>query len=153
AVEKPLSNYAEAFRNLRTALFLSRDGRAPKVIALTSAIPGEGKTTTALSLGRQTAVSGARVVIVDADLRRRSLSMRIPHRVDRGLLELVAGRASLDDCLVRDELSGAMILPAANTGLIGKDIFFAHDLSRVFDMLRERFDIVLVDTAPLLPLA
>jgi capsular exopolysaccharide synthesis family protein len=153
AVEKPLSNYAEAFRNLRTALFLSRDGRAPKVIALTSAVPGEGKTTTALSLGRQTAVSGARVVIVDADLRRRSLSMRIPRRVERGLLELVAGRASLDECLVKDELSGAMILPAANTGLIGKDIFFAHDLGRVFDMLRERFDIILIDTAPLLPLA
>jgi len=153
AVEKPLSNYAEAFRNLRTSLFLSRDGRAPKVVAITSAIPGEGKTTAALSLGRQAAVSGARVVIVDADLRRRSLSMRLPHRTESGLLELVAGRVSLDACLVKDVLSDAMILPAANTGLIGKDVFFAHDLGRVFDMLRERFDIVLVDTAPLLPLA
>jgi succinoglycan biosynthesis transport protein ExoP len=153
ALEKPLSNFAEAFRNLRAALFLTREGQVPKVIALTSAIPGEGKTTTALALGRQAAMSGSRVVIVDADIRRRSLSMRVPHRATKGLLDVVAGRASLESCLVRDEMSNAMILPATDTSLIGKDIFFAHDLSRVFEMLREQFDIVLVDTAPLLPLA
>jgi Mrp family chromosome partitioning ATPase len=73
--------------------------------------------------------------------------------VAKGLVELVEGRASLDSCLQQDTLSNAMILPIARSESSGKDVFFAHDLGRVFDLLRTRFDIVLVDTAPLLPLA
>ncbi|MGN6516238.1 MAG: GumC family protein [Rhizomicrobium sp.] len=152
-VKRPMSDFAEAIRNLRTSLFLSRTGSPPKVVALMSALPHEGKTTTTLALGRQAAESGARVVIVDADLRQRALSSHLRTPVHNGLVELLEGSASLDSCLYRDPLSNAMILPIANGGMGGKDIFFSHDLGRVFAMLRDRFDIVLVDTAPLLPLA
>ena len=152
-VKRPMSDFAEAIRNLRTSLFLLRNGSPPKVVAMISALPHEGKTTTTLALGRQAAESGARVVIIDADLRQRTLSSYLRVVPRNGLVELLDGRAPLDNCLYRDPLSSAMILPVAGTDAAGRDIFFSHDLGQVFDRLRERFDIILVDTAPLLPLA
>src|SRR5262249_4213628 len=87
------------------------------------------------------------------DLRRRSLTMNIPYDVRHGLGELAAGEATLEQCLCKDQLSDAMILPVADSTFAGKDVLFEHELGRVFDMLRAKFDVVLVDTAPLLPLA
>ena len=152
-VKRPISDFAESIRNLRTSLFLSRNSAPPKVVAIMSALPHEGKTTTTLALGRQCAESGARVLIIDADLRRRALTAHLGRPAAKGLVELVEGRAPLESCITRDPLSNAMILPITHTETAGKDVFFAHDLGRVFDLLRGHFDIVLVDTAPLLPLA
>ena len=152
-VKKPMSDFAEAVRNLRTSLFLSRNNAPPKIVALMSALPHEGKTVTTLALGRQCARSGARVLIIDADMRRRAMTAQLNTPVRQGLVELIQGRARLEECLYPDPMSDAMILPIASSDMAGKDIFFAHDLGRVFDMLRGCFDIVLVDTAPLLPLA
>jgi capsular exopolysaccharide synthesis family protein len=152
-VKRPMSDFAEAIRNMRTSLFLSRAGSPPKVVALMSALPHEGKTTTTLALGRQAAESGARVVIIDADMRQRAMSSYVRQPIRNGLVELLDGSASLESCLYHDPLSNAMILPIANGDMAGKDIFFSHDLGHVFDALRKQFDIVLVDTAPLLPLA
>jgi len=151
-VKRPMSEFAEAIRNLRTSLFLSRNSTPPKVVAMMSALPYEGKTTTTLALGRQCAQSGARVLIIDADLRRRALSAHLGGPVDNGLVELVEGRAPLEACLYRDLISDAMILPVSGS-TSGKDVFFTHDLGRLFDRVRGLFDIILVDTAPLLPLA
>lgn len=152
-VKRPMSDFAESIRNLRTSLFLSRNGAPPKIVAMMSALPHEGKTTTTLALGRQCAESGARVLIIDADMRRRAMTSHLNKPVAKGLVELVTGHAPLESCLYRDTLSNAMILPIARSDTAGKDVFFAHDLGRVFDMLRGHFDIILLDTAPLLPLA
>jgi uncharacterized protein involved in exopolysaccharide biosynthesis/Mrp family chromosome partitioning ATPase len=152
-VKRPMSDFAESIRNLRTSLFLSRNSAPPKVVAMMSALPHEGKTTTTLALGRQCAESGARVLVIDADLRRRALTAHLGQPAARGLVELVEGRCSLESCVYRDPLSNAMILPITRTADAGKDVFFAHDIGRVFDLLRQHFDIILVDTAPLLPLA
>jgi len=152
-VKRPMSDFAEAIRNLRTSLFLSRNSAPPKIVAMMSALPHEGKTTTTLALGRQCAQSGARVLVIDADMRRRALTAHLDQPAVKGLVELVEGRAPLESCLYRDPLSSAMILPIARGDTAGKDVFFAHDLGRVFDMLRGHFDIILLDTAPLLPLA
>lgn len=152
-VKRPMSDFAESIRNLRTSLFLSRNSAAPKVVAMMSALPHEGKTTTTLALGRQCAESGARVLVIDADMRRRALTAHLGQPAAKGLVELVEGRAPLESCVYRDPLSNAMILPITRTADAGKDVFFAHDIGRVFDLLRQHFDIILVDTAPLLPLA
>jgi succinoglycan biosynthesis transport protein ExoP len=151
-VKRPMSEFAEAIRNLRTSLFLSRNGTPPKIVALMSALPYEGKTTTTLALGRQCAESGARVLIIDADLRRRALTAHLDGPIHNGLVELVEGRAPLEACLCPDRMSDAMILPIGR-GSANKDVFFSHDLAPLFERLRGLFDIILVDTAPLLPLA
>jgi succinoglycan biosynthesis transport protein ExoP len=152
-IKRPMSEFAESIRNLRTALFLSRNGTPPKIVAMMSALPYEGKTTTTLALGRQCAESGARVLIIDADLRRRALTSHLEGPIDKGLVELVEGRAPLESCLYPDRLSDAMILPIGGSRTNSKDVFFSHDLGPVFESLRDHFDIILVDTAPLLPLA
>jgi uncharacterized protein involved in exopolysaccharide biosynthesis/Mrp family chromosome partitioning ATPase len=152
-VKRPLSDFAEAIRNLRTSLFISRNGPVPRIVAMMSAMPQEGKTITTLALGRQCAESGARVLIIDADLRRRSLSAHLGRSVRQGLVELVEGQALLENCLHSDPLSAATILPLSGAEMGGKDVFFAHDLAPLFERLRNHFDIILVDTAPLLPLA
>jgi len=152
-VKKPMSDFAESIRNLRTSLFMARNSAPPKVVAMMSALPHEGKTTTTLALGRQCAESGARVLVVDADMRRRALTGHLGKPNGKGLVELIEGRATLESCLYHDPLSNAMILPIPRAEAAGKDVFFAHDLGKVFDLLRTQFDIILVDTAPLLPLA
>jgi Mrp family chromosome partitioning ATPase len=73
--------------------------------------------------------------------------------VRNGLVELLEGSAPLASCLYRDPLSNAMVLPISENDTGGRDVFFSHDLGGVFEKLRREFDIVLVDTAPLLPLA
>lgn len=152
-VKRPMSDFAEAIRNLRTSLFVSRSGSVPRIVTLMSAMPQEGKTTTTLALGRQCAESGARVLIIDADLRRRALSAHLGKPVRQGFVELVQGEALLENCLYSDPLSAATILPLSGVEAGGKDVFFAHDLAPLFDRLRDHFDIILIDTAPLLPLA
>ena len=152
-IKRPMSEFAEAIRNLRTSLFLSRHSAVPKIVAIMSALPHEGKTTTTLALGRQCAESGARVLIIDADLRHRALTAHLDGPVRHGLVELMEGRAPLESCLHHDTMSDAMILPVSRNNLASKDVFFAHDLGHVFARLRGMFDIILVDTAPLLPLA
>ncbi|MBN9589389.1 MAG: AAA family ATPase [Alphaproteobacteria bacterium] len=152
-VKRPMSDFAEAIRNLRTSLFVSRSGTVPRIVALMSAMPQEGKTSTTLALGRQCAESGARVLIIDADLRRRSLSAHLGRPVRQGLVELVEGQALLENCLHSDPLSAATILPLSGADTGSNDVFFAHDLAPLFERLRNHFDIILVDTAPLLPLA
>jgi uncharacterized protein involved in exopolysaccharide biosynthesis/Mrp family chromosome partitioning ATPase len=152
-VKRPMSDFAESIRNLRTSLFVSRKGQVPRIVAIMSAMPQEGKTITTLALGRQCAESGARVLIIDADLRRRALSAHLGRPVRQGLVELIEGQALLENCLHADPLSAAMILPLSNADTGGKDVFFAHDIGPLFERLRNHFDIILVDNAPLMPLA
>lgn len=152
-VKRPMSDFAEAIRNLRTSLFVSRSGAVPRIVVLMSAMPQEGKTTTTLALGRQCAESGARVLIIDADLRRRALSAHLGQPVRQGFVELIEGQALLENCLYDDPLSAATILPLSDADTGRRDVFFTHDLAPLFDRLRDLFDIILVDTAPLLPLA
>ena len=99
---KPLSLFAEAFRNLRAALVSSRTGVNVKVIAMTSSLPDEGKTTAAICLARTMALSGASVVLVDCDLRQRSINRLLPTHPPLGLLEVLDGTTSLAQALVKD---------------------------------------------------
>lgn len=152
-VEKPLSAFSEAFRNLRTSILYSRLGDPVKVVAVTSALPGEGKTTTSICLGRTAAQQGARVVIVDCDLRRQTVNRLLEGQPVVGLLEVLSGEATLDQALTLDATSGAYVLPLAKGGFTPKDVFGSVAMDRLLDALRERFDFVVLDTAPVLPVA
>ena len=152
-VAKPLSRFAESFRNLRTSLLTSRPGHAVKVIAVTSALPGEGKTTTALCLARTIALSGSAVVLVDCDLRQRSINRILPTEPTVGLLEVLNGTASLQEALVRDEASGALVLPLAKSAFTPRDMFGSEAMAVLLGELRRHFEVVLLDTAPILAVA
>jgi capsular exopolysaccharide synthesis family protein len=162
-IQKPFSAFTEAFRNLNTAIHHGLGNEGGKVVAITSALPDEGKTTTTICLARALALSGASVVVVDCDLRRRALH-RVLHRskVGRieelsdnkiGLIEVLSGKASLEAALKRDEASGAYFLPLAQGDLTTEDVFGSPAMSRLLETLRTKFSHVLLDTAPILPVA
>jgi exopolysaccharide transport family protein len=152
-VEKPLSAFAEAFRNLRTSIVYSRVDKSVRVIAITSSLPGEGKTTTAFCLGRAMAMSGSRTVVVDCDVRRRNINRLLGQEPTVGLMEVLAGKATLDQALALDSASGAWFLPLARSSFTPKDLFGGQAMQNLLNELKSRFEFVILDTAPVLPVA
>lgn len=152
-VTHPLSAYAEAFRNLRTSVQYAVAGEA-QVILVTSALPQEGKTTTSISLARSAALYGQRVVIIDCDVRRRSLGRMLRgKKAENGLLQLLSGEAALDQTLMRDDLSGAMVLPLIGNGRETGELLTSEAMDNLLRDLRERFDLIILDAAPVLAIA
>ncbi|MGR4865411.1 GumC family protein [Caulobacter sp. LARHSG274] len=153
-VKRPMSGFAEAFRNIRSALMLPEADRAAKVIAVSSALPGEGKTTAAAAFGRVLGMSGAQVVIVDCDLRRSSLADRLgAEGRGPGLTQLLTGHATLDETLRPDAVSGVFILPTASTEFIPQDLFSGSRARDLLEELKSRFDYVILDSPPVLAVA
>lgn len=150
---RPKSAFSEAFRSLRTAVQISRPDDPVKVIAVASALPKEGKTTTTICLGRLSAAGGSRTVMVDCDVRHRSLSRRFAAGASVGLLEVLAGETSLEDALLLDEPSGAWVLPVAHDGWSDPEVFRSAAFAHVLEDLRARFDFVFLDTPPVLAVA
>jgi capsular exopolysaccharide synthesis family protein len=150
-MSRPLSSFAESIRSLNASVLFSRVGEATKVIAVTSSLPGEGKTTSSICLARTVALSGKTVVLVDCDLRQRAVN-RILDKVELevGLLEVLNGQATLDEALVADGLSGAMILPLSAQAYTPRDVFGTPAMEQLLETLRARFDVVVLDTAPVL---
>ncbi|MCI3132728.1 GumC family protein [Phenylobacterium aquaticum] len=152
-VSKPLSSFSESFRNLRASIVYSRLGEPVKIVAVTSSLPGEGKTTTSVCLARSSALQGLRTVIVDCDLRRRTVNRLLKTEPVIGLLEVLSGEHTLDEALTFDEASGASFLPLAKSNFTPKDVFGTVAMDRLLEQLRSRYDLVILDTAPLLPIA
>lgn len=153
-IDKPNSAYAEAYRNLRASLKYATLNGPVTVVAITSALPQEGKTTASICLARSAALQGQRVVLIDCDNRRRELNKLVRTAANQpGLLEVLAGQATLEEALVKDELTGAMILPLNNSVAVGQDLMGGEAMDALLAKLRERFDLVVLDTSPVLPLA
>lgn len=150
---RPLSGFAEAFRSLRTSILYAPVGRKVKVVTVTSALPGEGKTTTAVCLAISAAMAGSRVVIVDCDIRLRNVSRLLDVKADIGLLDVLDGTATLDEALIRGEKSDAWVIPLAKRDFTPKEVFNTPEMTSLLNELRGRFDLVILDTAPVLAIA
>jgi exopolysaccharide transport family protein len=152
-LHRPLSAFGEALRGVRASLFFSSPDSNVKVLAVTSALPDEGKTTTALGLARISALAGSKTVIVDCDLRRRSATHALGLDVEKGLTEVLFKTATLDEVLQKDPGSGADVVPLAQAEFTPLDLFSSEAMRSLIDDLRERYEVVILDTAPVLPLA
>ena len=144
------SSFAESFRGLAAALVNATGEGGPKVVALTSALPKEGKTTAAVCLARITAMAGLKVVLVDCDLRRPAVgyTCRLAPRV--GLLEVLEGAASLDEALFQESANLA-ILPTVERSRQEKSALASPEMNALLSELKSRYDLVLLDTSPILP--
>ncbi len=151
-VEKPLSGFAESVRGFLTGLKLSDVDHPPKVIAITSAVPSEGKTTFAVTAARLAAKQGHKVVLVDADLRKPTvLSTMGFDKAPVGIVEYLLKENSLESVVRRDDLTNLDILPvAAKAGNPG-DLLGSQRMGEMLTYMREHYDLVLIDTAPILP--
>jgi succinoglycan biosynthesis transport protein ExoP len=152
-VARPLSMFAEAFRALRAALLVGVEGEAPQVIAITSALTAEGKTTAAVCLGLTAAIQGSKTVVVDCDLRRRAVAEHLPVAPSVGLIEVLKGKATLDQALYRDPVSGACFLAVSSGPITTSDLFGGLGMDELIDELRRRFDLIILDTPPILAVA
>jgi capsular exopolysaccharide synthesis family protein len=150
-VSHPFSGFAEAFRNLRAFLMVAARGDDAKLIAITSAVPREGKSLTSFCLARTLALSGLRVVIVDCDLRQRGVTKLIG-ACDVGLVEVVQDKVPLSEALVHDAKTNLFILPAAGKS-VPYDLFSNADTDEVFRELARQFDYVILDAPPILGVA
>lgn len=152
-VEKPLSAFSESLRNLRASIQYARPGEPVRVVAITSALPGEGKTTTSICLARASALQGAKVIVVDCDLRRRSVNRFLKADAKAGLLEVLNKDVTLEQAIVVDEETQAHFLPLAKKQVTPRDVFGSAAMDSLLATLRARYDLVILDTAPVLPVA
>jgi exopolysaccharide transport family protein len=152
-LERQMSAFAEAFRVLRTTILFAAGQPKTQVVAITSALPGEGKTTVSLCLARVAALSGQRVLLIDGDLRRRSLKEVLDIEPPVGLLQVLSGEANWRQAIYLDEASGMCVLPLSGSGFTPKEIFGAEDMSRLLADLRGSFDLIVLDCAPVLAVA
>lgn len=151
-VSHPLSTFAESLRNLRASSTL-RGRRQPRVLAITSALPREGKTTTAMCLARTLAMSGASTVLLDCDVRRHSASDALLNGRKGLLFDVLGGGVALDDALLVDGPTDLRILGTDRAPDDGRDLLTPRLVGALLDQLKERFEYVVIDTAPVLGIA
>jgi capsular exopolysaccharide synthesis family protein len=145
------SPLAEAYRHLRTSVLLSTAGRAPKSLLVTSSLPGEGKTTTAVNTAISLAQTGASVVIIDADMRRPRLQSIFDMHGQLGLSSILSSDASEDDmlALVRaDEESGLSVLTSAPIPPTPDELLASDQMRRLIATLLANYTHVVVDSPP-----
>jgi capsular exopolysaccharide synthesis family protein len=144
-------DFGEAFRALRTALVASNPGQTTRVIAITSAQPLEGKTTTAVNMALALAIGGARVLLIDADMRRPSLhkALRLPN--DQGLSHLLIGEARMRDVVQRTGDPNLLVITAGRTPPNPSELLGADRMRAFVQQLAVGpFDWVIIDTPPVL---
>ncbi|MDE8652293.1 GumC family protein [Novosphingobium album (ex Liu et al. 2023)] len=154
-IDRPTSFFAEAFRIARGAILgAGETARDLKVIAFTSAIPGEGKTTTSLSFARTLAVAGLRTLIVDCDLRRAAMQGAAEvGRTNNGLVEYLKGDAELDSVITASALENLDMVLVREPYFTSTNLFESDRMQMLVSAARQRYDHVILDLPPLLGLA
>jgi succinoglycan biosynthesis transport protein ExoP len=141
--------YAESYRSLRSALlFLPQSADRPKVILVTSAIPGEGKSTIASNLARTMALGGSRVVLIDADLRRGHLHEILQMKREPGLTDLLQHPEDFNKILQSNCTPNLWFISRGWTVSRPGDLFVGAALENLLARLRKEFDSVVIDTSP-----
>ena len=148
-VSEPLSHLSEAVRAMRISLELSSAN--PKVILTTSALPGEGKSTTAMLLAASSASSGKRTILLDCDMRMRSTSKLLRNKHQPGLSELLRGTAKITDVITQDPKTKIYVLPAGSVAPNAADLLMSKGMEDLIEVLRGEFDYIVMDGPPLLP--
>jgi len=148
-VDSPSSPYAEAVRSLKLTVELNAQSNAGNVIGLTSCLPSEGKSTLSAAMASLIAQGGARVLLVDCDVRNPSLSRALAPKASAGFLDVVAGEVGLEDAIWSDATTGIAFLPAGRCVPRASEILACDKAKLLFDTLKSKYDYVLVDLAPL----
>ncbi|HEX5966297.1 MAG TPA: polysaccharide biosynthesis tyrosine autokinase [Pyrinomonadaceae bacterium] len=146
------SPLAEAYRHLRTSVLLSTAGRTPKSLLVTSSLPGEGKTTTAVNTAISLAQTGASVVIIDADMRRPRLQNIFNVHMSAGLSSVLSSDASEADMLAmveKDEASGLDVLSSGPIPPNPAELLGSDQMRRMMTALQARYTHVIVDSPPI----
>ncbi len=149
----PRSAFAEAHRSVRTALQFSTPQGTPKVLMITSASMGEGKSTTALSLAIHFAQAGKTVLLIDADLRKASLHKKLNLANDIGLTNYLAGDAKPIEITKACMVPKVFVMPSGPLPPNPADLLGSTKMVSLLNLAAEKFDQVIIDGPPVLGLA
>jgi capsular exopolysaccharide synthesis family protein len=150
-VTLPFSVFSHAMKRLRTAVVLAARGRQLRSLAVTSTLPGEGKSTIAANLAALFATSGVRTLLIDGDMRRASLSRAFAPDAEQGLQELANDQCELEDCIIRVEGTDFDLLPLSIEGQKNAPDA-APSVQQVEPLLAEiqkSYDIIIFELPPL----
>lgn len=145
----PFSRFTETMRNIKVSL----DAAKVKVIAITSSLPGEGKTTMSTNLSQLLASGGARTLLIDADFTRRSLTDRMVNKPSVGLLEALQSEDPFNGGFIQSTPLGLDILACPSGEIIRNrpELLGSKAFADLLDKARSTYDYVVVDIAPVLP--
>jgi polysaccharide biosynthesis transport protein len=153
-LDSPMSRFAESIRAIKLAIDTSDANRSHKIIALTSALPREGKSTLGTSLAQLISHSGAKTILVDCNFRHSSLSQMLTPAAKVGILDVIAGTANLDDVVWSEPYTNLKFLPSvSNDRLVNTHEILTSDAANtLFNKLRSQYDYVIIDLSPLAPI-
>jgi len=148
---QPKSQFAEAFRSLRTSLLLSNTSHPPKYIVLTSATPSEGKTTAASNLAAILAQKDTRVLLIDGDLRRPNVHHRFGLNGKIGLTTVLTGATTLEDTVQRvPEIPNLDILPSGPVPPFPTEMLSSGAMEAILKRCGELYNYIVIDSPPIL---
>ncbi len=142
---------AEAFRTIRTNLRYVKVDKPPRVITVTSAVPEEGKSTTAINLAVTLAQAGWSVCLVEADLRRPKMGKYMGVEMGVGLTSVLAGENTLQEALLPWNRDLITLLPSGSSPPNPSELLSSKQMKDVIASLRKMFNVVIIDAPPLLP--
>lgn len=147
--------YVESMRALRTSLSLSRGGESPKVILVTSCLAGEGKTTLSVNLAAMFAQSGARTLLIDADLRRPSIRscLSLTEENCAGLATALSAQQAAGIEQPFPELASLCVLAGSETPAYPQQLLGSQRMKDLMGVWRRDFDVIVVDSPPALPVS
>jgi capsular exopolysaccharide synthesis family protein len=152
-LSEPRSPFAEAINDIRTAILFSRIDTPPKVVLITSPLPGEGKTTLALNLALAFSRRG-RTLLIDADLRKGRLEELLHLSGHPGLTDMLSGQCAADEAIVADpEAENLFLLTAGTSPPNPLEVIASQRFSDELDKLRNSFEHIVIDGTPLLPVS
>lgn len=142
------SPFAEAVRSIRAALTVSAIGAPPKVILLTSAMPGEGKSLIALSLARSAALEGARVLLIDCDFRTPAIARSLKVPGTNGLDDLLMHGQSAHSPIRTDQASGLHYIPTEPAPQKAQELLGGRLFAGLLKEVRRHYDLIILDCPP-----
>ena len=147
----PHGGYAEAIRRLRTNLMFVDVTTGRHSFIVTSAMPGEGKTTTTVNLAMAMATTGGRVLLIDGDLRNPSVAKTLGIEGAAGLTTVLLGQAEAGDVIQRWRDSEMYVLTAGAIPPNPSELLGSEPMRELFDKLAHEFDFILIDSPPVVP--
>jgi capsular exopolysaccharide synthesis family protein len=153
ALEDPRSAFAEAYRSVRTALQFATDTGVPRSLLITSSTPSEGKSTTALTLARNFAQLGKKVLIIDADLRNPSLHRTLGVDNSAGLSNYLAGAVKATEVIHATDTPGLMYMSTGPLPPNPAELLMGPKMLSLISIAREKFDQLIIDGPPVMGLA
>jgi succinoglycan biosynthesis transport protein ExoP len=149
-IDSPSCPYAEAIRSIKLTVDLNNSNQAnAKIIGLTSCLPSEGKSSVAAAMASLIAQGGARVILMDCDLRNPSLSRALAPDASFGFLDVVAGTAEFEEAVWNDSTTNMAFLPAGRYVPNASEMLASANAKLLFDTLQIKYDYVIVDLSPL----